>query len=96
MDHAVNNSPFILDHIDVRHLISTGTPAPPGEYPDDVGPRRQLVGIAGVKLAVELCRLEHLEAGDEAQEAERLRYEVTGALPVLLVGRVAPGNREVS
>ena len=68
MDHAVKNSPLVLDHIvDIPHLISTGTPAPSGEYPDDVGPRRQLVGIAGVKLAVELCRLEHLEADEEAQ-----------------------------
>ena len=48
-------------------LIYRGAPPPPRVYPDDVGPRRQLLGIAGVELSVELGRLEHLEAGEEAQ-----------------------------
>ena len=75
------------------HLVSWGPPAPPREYPHDVGPRRQLFGIAsGVELGVELRRLEHLESGEEAEEAERPRDKVAGATPVLLFGRVAPGN----
>ena len=78
------------------HLVSGGPPAPPREYPHDVGPRRQLVVVAafpaasGVELGVELRRLEHLEAGEEAEEAERPRDEVAGATPVLLFGRIAP------
>ena len=77
------------------HLVSRGAPPPPWVYPDDVRPRRQLVGIAGVELSVELGRLEHLEAGEEAQQSELLRDEVAGALPEFLVGRIAPGNRVV-
>ena len=74
------------------HLVYRRTPASPGEYPDDVRPRRQLVCISEVELAVELGRLEHLEAGEESKESERLRDEVAGPLPVLLVGRIAPEN----
>ena len=79
------------------YFVSGSPPAPPREYPHDVGPRRQLVGVAasaaasGVELGVELRRLEHLEAGEEAEEAERPRDEVAGAPPVLLIRRVAPG-----
>ena len=75
------------------HLVSRSTPAPPRVYPDDVRPRRQLLGIAGVELSVELGRLEHLEAGEEAQQSELLRDEVAGALPEFLLGRIAPGDR---
>ena len=77
------------------YLVSGGPPAPPREYPHDVGPRRQLVGVAaaaGVEIGVELRRLEHLKSGEKAEEAERPRDEVAGAPPVLLFGRVAPGK----